>query len=49
MISIEHNPVYAEAWNNKGLILSHQNNYEEAIKCYEEAIKSNSILCRGME
>jgi len=38
---IKLNPQYAKAWYNKGNALVNQGNYDEAIKCYDEAIKLN--------
>jgi len=34
----------AEEWYNKGVDLYNQGNYDEAIKCYDEAIKLNPQL-----
>jgi len=33
---------YATVWNNKGVALYFQGKYDEAIKCFDEAIKLNS-------
>ncbi|MEQ8220871.1 MAG: tetratricopeptide repeat protein [Candidatus Eremiobacterota bacterium] len=30
---------FAEGWYHKGLILYHQGKYDEAKKCYENAVK----------
>jgi len=37
----ELNPEYAAAWNNKGIALFNQREYEEAIKAYDKAIELN--------
>jgi len=37
----------AEEWYNKGVDLYDQGNYDEAIKCYDEAIKLNPQLAEA--
>ena len=39
--ALEIDPKYADAWNNKGLVLLHQlGRYEEAIRCFDKASES---------
>jgi len=35
------NPLYERAWYNKGVSFEKLGKYEEAIKCYDEALKLN--------
>jgi len=37
--NLELDPKYAPAWINKGIVLSNQDKYDEAIKAYDEAIR----------
>ena len=36
-------------WLTKGLAFDDCGNYEEAIKCYDKALRMNSGSCRCME
>ncbi|MBC7101588.1 tetratricopeptide repeat protein [Methanothermobacter sp. KEPCO-1] len=38
------NPEYAEAWNNKGIILKELKKYKKALKCYNKALEINPEL-----
>ena len=38
-LTIRLDPNYVDAWYNKGLVLSGQGKYDEAIKCYDEVIR----------
>ena len=37
--TLEINPSYDSAWNNKGIALSRLKRYEDAIACYDKAIE----------
>ena len=39
--ALQHNPHYAEVYNNLGLAFKHQNRLEEAIGCYHKALEAN--------